>query len=68
MWYTIADTCDIVETDIAVREDDVDLPTCQLGHSSMIVGSSNTLQPYHSRPTDCVLRTRDAGAYLMVFR
>jgi len=68
-----------VETDTAVREDESDCVVSQLGYgsgnsqssvaadSSMTVGTSKTLQPYHTRPTDFVHRTRDAGDDMWVF-
>jgi len=73
MLCTIADACDSLETDIVVREDEIDSSASQRGHSShvcqsslasngsMTVGSSKTLQQRHGRPTDFVHRTRDAG-------
>jgi len=62
-----------VETNSAVREDESDCLVSQLGYGSGIspssvaadgsvtVGTSKTLQPYHTRPTDFVRHTRDAG-------
>ena len=61
-----------MDTDITVR-DELNSSASHLGYgssvsqssvaadSSMTVGTSKTLQPYHTRPTDFVHRTRDAG-------
>lgn len=79
MWCTVADTFDGLEADNAVRENDLNCLSSQLGSlssyvppssviagSHMAVGSSKTLQPHHTRPTDLVHSTRDAGV-LMVY-
>jgi len=78
--HTHADTCDGLEADIAMRENELD-SSLHLGQGSyasqsslgangnMIAGSSKTLQPHHlNRPTDFVHRTRDAGVYMVMFR
>jgi len=68
-----------LDTDVTVKEDVVDSSAMQLSRdsrfsecspandSSVVARSSKTLQPQHSRLTDLVHRTRDAGFYAPVF-
>ena len=77
----ITDTCDGMDVDMSLREDDVmeSSTMSRLGqdvsclsqnspvtNGSMMPASSHTLQPRHNRPTDFIHRTRDAGHYTVM--
>jgi len=54
-----------------LRQDEANCSAAQLSlpaaDENVTAGSSTTVQPHPSRPTDFVHRTRDAGFYLIVF-